>query len=86
MMPKFPKKLKAKLASRAAANALRHLGKRSDLVDFSSNDYLGFSKESHLATKADTLLANFTHSNGSTGSRLLSGNPGIHEALETYLE
>ena len=41
---KFPDKLQNKLNSRAENKALRTLGLQSNLIDFSSNDYLGFAK------------------------------------------
>ena len=43
-MKNFPKRLQSKLNNRIEKNALRSLGKDSNAVDFSSNDYLGFSK------------------------------------------
>jgi len=40
-MKNFPKKRQEKLKERKANNALRQLGALNNLVDFSSNDYLG---------------------------------------------
>lgn len=40
----LPKKLQNKLDKRQQDNAFRNLGEHNDLVDFSSNDYLGFSR------------------------------------------
>ena len=41
---KLPKSLQQKLQQREANNALRKLPMHNDLVDFASNDYLGFAK------------------------------------------
>ncbi|WP_411029067.1 aminotransferase class I/II-fold pyridoxal phosphate-dependent enzyme [Spongiimicrobium sp. 3-5] len=85
-MRKLPKKLKAKLTDREAKNALRTLQKEQGLVDFSSNDYLGFAKNNEILDRAGQWLAQRQIlRNGATGSRLLSGNHAVYEALETSL-
>lgn len=82
----FPEKLHRKLENRNTDNALRQLGKTNNLVDFSSNDYLGFSKnetifnESHAFLKAQNMVLN-----GATGSRLLSGNHKLYPLVEKQL-
>lgn len=85
-MKKLPKKLQAKLEARKANNALRQLGVQSNLVDFSSNDYLGFSKSENIFKKSGQFLKsqNITQ-NGATGSRLLSGNHALYHLLEQQL-
>ncbi|MBL0745922.1 aminotransferase class I/II-fold pyridoxal phosphate-dependent enzyme [Chryseolinea lacunae] len=57
---------------------------RPGLVDFTSNDYLGLSRSPELF---ESILAHTSspQPNGSTGSRLLSGNSAAHEALEKKL-
>lgn len=55
----------------------------NDLVDLSSNDYLGLSKHPALAQAASK--AAFEYGCGSTGSRLLSGNSPIFEQTEQML-
>ncbi len=82
----FPKKLQQKLENRKANNALRQLGAHNDLVDFSSNDYLGFSKSETIFNNTHKFLTehNATH-NGATGSRLLSGNHLLFDIVETLL-
>ncbi len=85
MIP-LSKKLNQKLETRNANNALRELGNQPQLVDFSSNDYLGFSKSKYLFNNTHNYLV--THNltqNGSTGSRLLSGNHELYEVVETLL-
>lgn len=52
------------------------------LIDFCSNDYLGFARSSALKNKIDEELQNHAHLSGSTGSRLISGNLDYAETLE----
>ncbi|WP_299225314.1 aminotransferase class I/II-fold pyridoxal phosphate-dependent enzyme [uncultured Psychroserpens sp.] len=79
-------KLKKKLEQRAAENAFRKLGRRSDLVDFSSNDYLGFAKSDTIYHKThQELINNYQIQNGATGSRLLTGNYDLYHEIEHQL-
>ena len=48
----LPKKLLDKLKNRQANDALRQLSMPEDLIDFSSNDYLGFAKSELIFQKA----------------------------------
>lgn len=82
----LPKKLNKKLQDRKANNAFRQLGSKSELVDFSSNDYLGFSKSETIFNAAHQYLVNnnLKH-NGSTGSRLLSGNHQLNNKVESEI-
>ncbi|MFD2787086.1 aminotransferase class I/II-fold pyridoxal phosphate-dependent enzyme [Hymenobacter rubripertinctus] len=85
MMPTpLHQRLHAELARREAVGTRRHLPAppAPGLVDFSSNDYLGLSRHPRVqaaVAEAAQLPA------GSTGSRLLTGNSGATEALETHL-
>ena len=82
-MANFPKKLSKKLAERAAQNALRELPLSSNLIDFTSNDYLGFSKNLSIYEKASKILSDENHKrNGATGSRLISGNYSLYTQVE----
>ncbi|MDC9724106.1 MAG: pyridoxal phosphate-dependent aminotransferase family protein [Urechidicola sp.] len=82
----FPEKLDNKLSERGATNSLRKLTNQNNLIDFSSNDYLGFSKSKEIFEKAHQYLAeNNLQQNGATGSRLLSGNHELHEQVEQQL-
>ena len=85
-MKNLPKKLQQKLNIRKANNALRQLGSPNNLVDFSSNDYLGFSKSEIIFKNAHEYLVghNITQ-NGATGSRLLSGNHRLYNSVEAIL-
>lgn len=85
-MPDFPKKLLSKLSRRAEGNALRKLRNECNLIDFSSNDYLGFARETSIHNSALQLLSVSNQiKNGATGSRLLSGNHPLYEKLELKL-
>ncbi len=82
----IPKKLQQKLDKRKENNALRQLNASLNLVDFSSNDYLGFSKSETIFKNTHKYL-NTHHitQNGATGSRLLSGNYALFNSVENIL-
>lgn len=83
-MAKFPNRLKKKLLKREEENSLRTLSLNSDLIDFSSNDYLGFARDYLLKQMAQDSL-DTSAENGATGSRLLTGNHKVFEELEAIL-
>lgn len=84
---KFPKKLAQKLQDRQAQNAFRVLNAQSQLVDFSSNDYLGFAQNEQIFHQAHQLLLDKNIlQNGATGSRLISGNHQLYTDLEELLK
>ena len=83
---KFPENLKNKIESRNQNNSLRKLASPNNLIDFASNDYIGFANS--------RIIFNATHSylvetniiqNGATGSRLLSGNHKVYPEAENYI-
>ncbi|MEK8179213.1 8-amino-7-oxononanoate synthase [Flavobacterium buctense] len=83
---KLPKSLQAKLQQRQANNALRQLPMGKDLVDFASNDYIGFAhSETIFSQTHQYLLDNNIKTNGATGSRLISGNHHLYEATESFI-
>jgi len=85
-MKKLPETLFNKLALRMQNNALRQLPKATDLVDFASNDYLGFSNSNTLFENTHQYLLEYNLiQNGATGSRLLSGNHSVYQAAEDYI-
>ncbi len=56
------------------------------LIDFTSNDYLGFARSEELRTCiASQEVSDKFRINGSTGSRLLSGNSSLAEELELFI-
>lgn len=82
-MKQFPKALSQKLQQREAVNALRKLPVSNDLIDFASNDYLGFAQsEAIFNLTHEYLLKNNIKINGATGSRLISGNHKLYQITE----
>ncbi|VAW14045.1 8-amino-7-oxononanoate synthase [hydrothermal vent metagenome] len=82
----YQKKLENRLQKREENNALRSLQKAYDLVDFSSNDYLGFAKNAAVFKAVSEILSSKEIlQNGATGSRLLSGNYQLYTELEEKL-
>ncbi|CAI8260841.1 MAG: 8-amino-7-oxononanoate synthase [Bacteroidetes bacterium MED-G17] len=85
-MQEISQRLQNKLTKRSVENSLRSLTQTNEtVVDFFSNDYLGLAKEKVIHEDAYEKICNLENINGSTGSRLLSGNQRIHEKFETYL-
>lgn len=82
---KFPEGLSRKLIAREKEGTLRTLQTHEGFIDFFSNDYLGFASDQALATNTVEEDVFPLLRNGSTGSRLISGNSRAHEELETYL-
>ena len=70
-------RLLKKLLKRKASGTFRALQIPNEGIDFFSNDYLGLSKVAINNAKSEF--------NGSTGSRLLSGNSSIAEECESIL-
>lgn len=73
---KIEDKIRGKLAYRKQTNSLRSLRTESNLIDFCSNDYLGF---------AETLPVKAFKDQGATGSRLISGNSTQFERIENKI-
>ena len=83
---KFPKNLVSKLEIRKQNNALRKLSFPNDLIDFSSNDYIGFSKNKAIFEETHQYLMDIDCiQNGATGSRLISGNHKVYQEAESYI-
>ncbi|MEW6467326.1 MAG: 8-amino-7-oxononanoate synthase [Bacteroidota bacterium] len=74
------------LEKRAGQDLLRQLSVNKDLHDFCSNDYLGFARSQKLQIYISEGLSYLSSQagqiNGSTGSRLLSGNSALYEETE----
>lgn len=83
--------LNQRLNERTEQNALRTLlPANSELVDFSSNDYLGLSRSQKLhdtiASEYDLVLKSGEFRwNGSGGSRLLNGDSAVAHLAEKFL-
>jgi 8-amino-7-oxononanoate synthase len=74
------------LQKRQDQNAIRKLVINNQLIDFCSNDYLGFARSKELLDLTEHEISNIKHQIpnilGSTGSRLLAGNSAYVEKLE----
>jgi 8-amino-7-oxononanoate synthase len=74
------------LKKREEQNALRKLVVNNQLIDFCSNDYLGFARSDKLQ---QAILQEYNNlkitANGSGGSRLLAGNTDYAEMLENKI-
>jgi len=77
-------KLLAKLQARADEGNLRSLKTSVGRMDFTSNDYLGLARSPYLKENIAKAYAAIPW-NGSTGSRLLTGQHTWHKAIEDYL-
>ena len=85
-MNQLPKKLLNVLENRKKEDTFRSLNSLDGLIDFLSNDYLGFATNETLFSKTfQLLLTESIASNGSGGSRLLSGNHKLYQKLEPLL-
>lgn len=77
-------RLQVKLEERTSKNSLRKLEIPEGLVDFCSNDYLGFARSEELAQAIDELsLDHIGNLVGSGASRLISANNSFVEMLES---
>ena len=78
--------IQKKLDERRSSGAYRTLKPENNLVDFCSNDYLGFARSIDLKNNTDKEIASYGDAlNGSTGSRLISGNLNYTEELEKQI-
>lgn len=78
--------IEKKLAERKSSGAYRTLKPENSLIDFCSNDYLGFARSIYLKNNTDKEIAHHQNTlNGSTGSRLISGNLVYTEELEKQI-
>lgn len=86
-MKDFPQSLLEKLNAREENNSLRVLPVlKAEKVDFSSNDYLGFSQSETIFNLVHNYLIDHKMiQNGATGSRLLSGNHPLYPITEKYI-
>ena len=76
----FEQDLTARINKRKEAGLLRSLMVNNRLVDFCSNDYIGFSQHPDLYIPSEKPMES-----GATGSRLISGNSIIAEETEELI-
>jgi 8-amino-7-oxononanoate synthase len=79
----FPPSLHKLLDQRSEKKMLRTLKPVFPTIDFSSNDYLGFSTQGYLFEELKTLQ--ISTKTGSTGSRLISGNSTVFQQIESEI-
>jgi len=85
-MQRSPLKLAKRLENRILSNSFRSLRSQSNLIDFSSNDYLGLSQSAKIYDATHNLLSELDLKlNGASGSRLLSGNHIVYDLTEEML-
>lgn len=85
-MKKLPNHLISKLEMRKQHKSLRQLYSSGGLIDFTSNDYIGFSTSSAIFQDTHHFLVDINCvQNGATGSRLLSGNHIVYPQAEDYI-
>ncbi len=85
-MKNLPKSLTQKLQQREQNNALRKLPVSNNLIDFASNDYLGFARSQEIFNQTHNyLIENNLKINGATGSRLISGNHNLYQITEDFI-
>ncbi|MBS7563160.1 8-amino-7-oxononanoate synthase [Mucilaginibacter sp. Bleaf8] len=78
--------IQQKLDSRRAEGLYRQLRRQNQLIDFCSNDYLGFTRSTTLNQMVEHEMQRLAPAaNGSAGSRLLAGNTAYAEELEQWI-
>lgn len=76
--------LEEKIQQRKNENTYRSLPLKDHLVDFCSNDYLGFARSEELKKQGEFYLHDLKKA-GATGSRLITGNHIFIESLESQI-
>jgi 8-amino-7-oxononanoate synthase len=85
-MASSDKYIRSKLDERQLLGNYRTLRPESVLIDFCSNDYLGFARSPFLKDAIQKDIDSHPQSlNGATGSRLISGNLAYAEELEKQI-
>lgn len=82
-MRRLPVNIIKSLDRRNASGSIRVLKFSKDIVDFSSNDYLGFARNQEIFSRAGQIIEKHSQiKNGSGGSRLLTGNHPLYQVAE----
>ncbi|RZK73594.1 MAG: pyridoxal phosphate-dependent aminotransferase family protein [Pedobacter sp.] len=85
-MHKAAQFIQDQLQVRIENGSLRKLSETKGLIDFCSNDYLGFARSEKLAIAIEEETSKITCGlHGATGSRLISGNRPFTEATEAFI-
>lgn len=78
--------INSRLNQRHESQSFRSLSKDKSLIDFCSNDYIGFARSEELQAQINSILKSHDEfATGSTGSRLISGNNEFTEILEAEI-
>ena len=86
MKSNLPHNLVTKIKERKNNNCFRELPLDSNLIDFYSNDYLGYANSKFIFDQTHQyLLDHNIKQNGATGSRLISGNHNLYRTTEIYI-
>ncbi len=79
-------RIEAYLQQRKENYLYRQLTVNQNLIDFSSNDYLGLARSAYVKQQVEQDYKNYqAHKSGATGARLLNGNSALYEELEGFL-
>jgi 8-amino-7-oxononanoate synthase len=82
----FPKSVQPELNQQEQNDALQKGALPNDLIDFASNDYLGFSQsEIVFKDRQEYLLRNKFIEEAATGSQFLSGNQKLYQETEGFI-
>lgn len=83
---KLPENLSQRLENYKQNNSFQKLPVFNNPVDFSSDDYIGFSKSETIFRQVHSyLVENEIFQNGATGSRLVSGNHSLYQITEHFI-
>ena len=77
--------LTTRLTERSRQGLYRNLSAENNLIDFASNDYLGFACSNDLKGVVKNSEIRVGRFNGSTGSRLITGNYNFGVELEEFI-
>jgi len=86
-MNKDNNSIKARIEKRLENKNFYKLTSTHNIIDFCSNDYLGFSKSLELKDRIQQYSKNLSSISyvGATGPRLVSGNSALIESLENFI-
>lgn len=85
-MKSFPKSILPELNQQEQNEALQKGALPNDLIDFASNDYLGFSQsEIIFKDRQEYLIKNKFIEKAASGSRFLSGNHKLYQETEGFI-
>lgn len=85
-MKSFPKSIQPELNQQQQNDALQKGALFNDLIDFASNDYLGFSHSEIIFKETqEYLIKNKSTEEAASGSQFLSGNRKLYQETEAFI-